>query len=124
MASEISLSFSMRAKKDSVYLDTGTISKSLTVDMAGSKENRVTQAVGTTYEAVAFNGDMASAGYCWMRNQDPTNYVEIGLEVSAAFYPFVKLLPGQIGLVPLSSATIFAKANTAPCNLALVLLER
>lgn len=74
------------------------------------------QTIGTSYEAIAI-GDVATAGVAVFKNLDATNYVEIGVEVSAAFYAFAKLKPGEAYPIRLASGTIFAKANTAPVSL-------
>lgn len=84
--------------------------------MAGTKMFQFEQTIGTTYEPIVFPADLGTIGELQILNLDPTNYVEIGLEVSAAFYPFSKM-PG--GTVPRSAdfpwgGTLFAKANTAP----------
>jgi len=77
-----------------------------------------TQSIGTTYEALAL-GDVASnGGPGYFENLDSTNYVEIGLEVSAAFVPFIKLVAGQRVAIPsLANRAIYAKANTAAIQL-------
>src|SRR6185436_9880011 len=40
---------------------------------------------------------LASPGYCWIANMDPTNYVEVGVYDPDAneFYPMLEILPGQ-----------------------------
>lgn len=76
------------------------------------------QTIGTTHEAVAF-GDIAP-GLVFAQNLDATNYVELGVVVSATFYPLVKLSAGAKfpTLFQLASGvTLYAKANTASCNI-------
>jgi hypothetical protein len=50
--------------------------------------------------------------------------VQLGLDVSGAFYPFAKLLPGQWAWVPLATLSIYAKADTASVDLEYTILER
>ena len=75
------------------------------------------QNIGTSYEAVNV-ADLTNKGFALFTNLDATNFVEVGVEVSAAFYPFLKLLPGESSVVRLSpSVSLFAKADTAAVNL-------
>ena len=82
-----------------------------------------TQTIGTTYEAIT-TGDLGSAGWAYFINLDSTNFVEIGLEVAAAFQGFLKLPPGyQCGPMYLTTLSIFGRADTAAVKLGKVLLE-
>lgn len=73
--------------------------------------------IGTSHEAVA-PVDISSLGWAVFKNLDQTNYVEIGVEVTGAFYPLLKLLPGEQVQVRLSPAVlVFAQANTAAVRL-------
>lgn len=84
---------------------------------------RNTQTIGTTYEAIAVS-DLAGLGYGRFINRDATNYVEVGVEVSAAFYPLIKLRPGMdSGWVPLAAVTLYARANTASVKMEYVLTD-
>jgi hypothetical protein len=75
------------------------------------------QNIGTTYEAVSL-GAIAANGVSHFTNLDATNYVEIGVEVSSAFYPLVRLNAGESYTFRLAQGvTIFARANTAAVNL-------
>lgn len=121
MANEITFISGLSAIKSNLNLATPT--ESLRATMTGDRADRRTQAVGTTYEAIAV-GDISSAGWARFKNLDGTNYVEIGLEVAAAFYGFVKLLPGETsGPMRLSTLSIFGRANTAGVNLEVMLIE-
>jgi len=111
MADEITIISGISVLKSN--LSTTIPTTSSTVDLSGTKFIRNCQTVGTTYEAVSV-GDLASAGWCYIKNTDTTKYVEFGVEVAAAFYPFVKILAGETaGPFKLSTLTIFGRANTA-----------
>lgn len=123
MAGTVTINTGLKA-----VLDTGEtlVSKSgrnSNYDLAGSRSYANVQIVGTAYEAIAFGADLATKGWATFRNLDPTNFVELGLEVSAAFYAFAKLLPGEECVFPIGG-TLFAKADTAPCDLEVVAVER
>jgi len=119
MANEISTSTSLSVTNGSSKLSRQT-SKQITQNAVGTYQN--TQTVGTTYEAVAIGADLGTAGFAVFTNLDLTNYVEVGLEVSAAFYPFVKLKAGESAQVRLATSTLFAKANTSAVKLEVIAL--
>lgn len=78
------------------------------------------QSIGTTYELLTM-GDVATAGYGFLKNIDATNYVEVGIVTGATFYPLLKLLPGEIAAVRFAIIAIYAKANTADCVLEFII---
>lgn len=90
--------------------------------MAGGAFANAVQSIGTTYEQIVVPAEIATAGCVYFRNLDDTNYVEIGREVSAAFYPFIKLKPGEVMVGRMATNSFFAKANTAAVNLEMCLL--
>jgi len=111
MADEITIISGISVLKSN--LSTTIPTTSSTVDLSGTKFIRNCQTIGTTYEAVSV-GDLASAGWCYIKNTDTTNYVEFGVEVAGAFYGFVKILAGEpAGPFKLSTLSIFGRANTA-----------
>ena len=115
MANEITVTTGIQVLKGNIVA--GVNQRTFQVDMLGTRFIRNAQAIGTTYEAVNI-GDVASAGWASFTNLDATNYVEIGVEVSSAFYPLVRLDAGRTaGPFRLSTTTIFARANTAAVNL-------
>ncbi len=61
--------------------------------------------------------DVSTLGVALFRNLDATNYVEVGIDVAAAFYPFVKLLPGEAWPMRMGTLAPYAKANTAAVRL-------
>lgn len=122
MANEITYSLSLAVAKANGPTYSRTISGSR-ADMAGSHLHATTQDIGTAYEAVVVPAEVATKGFAFFKNLDATNYLEIGVEVSSAFYAFAKLKAGQSALVPLSNISLFAKANTGACILELAIVE-
>jgi len=118
MANEIATSTSLTIVNGSSKLSRQT-SKQVTQSAIGTYQN--TQTVGTTYEAVAVGADLGTAGYAVFTNLDLTNYVEVGVEVAATFYPFVKLKAGESAQLRLATSTLFAKANTAAVKLEVII---
>jgi len=83
---------------------------------AGGPSNGV-QEIGTSHELVGIT-DITNKGFTYFGNLDTTNYVEIGVDVSATFYPIAKLSPGESAIMRLSpSVAVYAQANTAAVRL-------
>ncbi len=119
MANEINASISLGVNKNGVVLNGGG---SKTADMAGDQGITNVQIIGTGAEAIVL-GDVSTIGYVAFKNLDPTNYVELGLENTVITQNFAKLLAGDVTLIKASTATMYAKANTAPCNLLVTAVE-
>lgn len=55
----------------------------------------------------------------WFRNLDETNYIEIGVQVAATFYAFMRIEP--LGWSPVTlgvgASALYARANTAAVDL-------
>jgi hypothetical protein len=121
MANEITITSGIQIIKGNLNRTINT--ESVQADFAGVRVNVTTQAVGTTYEAYAA-GDLASAGWARFKNLDATNYVELGVEVSAAFHPLVRIDAGKIaGPFRLSTLSFFLRANTAAVNVECLVSE-
>ena len=100
MADEITISATMNATNSNY-----TYSKSLTatVDQTTASGGAPgVQNIGTTHEQLIGLADLAAEGYAIAKNLDTSNYVEIGVDVSATFYPLLKLKPGEFSLFRLS----------------------
>lgn len=72
------------------------------------------QNIGTSAESLVF-GDSATLGYVFIKNLDATNYVQLGLD-SGVTQIFAKLRPNEFCLVPTNQNSLWAKANTAACD--------
>ena len=94
--------------------------ESISVTVTGDAFTSGVQAVGTTEEELAQGADLGTPGYVFIKNLDTTNYVEIG---STTGVYDLKLKAGEIALYRHNSATIYAKANTAACNVKYFLSE-
>lgn len=117
MANEISAVASLTGTKGGVTIQ-GTVTKQETLTGSGLWSNN--QVIGTSAEALAFPSDLTAEGitYLWLKNDDPTNFVEIGLD-SGMTQKFAKLLAGQAMLLRVytGNPTYYAKADTAAVNL-------
>ena len=79
------------------------------------------QDIGFSAHEALVLGDVVTPGFAWFHNLDGTNFVEIGIDVGATFYPFIKLLAGQNTCCWMGTAAPYAKADTAAVELDYVL---
>jgi len=111
MSQEITSSLSLSIANGNLSFSRSISNK---IDMAGTHFGEVAQTIGTTEEALAINTDIATLGIALFRNLDATNYVTIGIVVSATYYPFARLKPGEAYPLRLEpGVAYYAKAHTA-----------
>lgn len=88
--------------------------KTTSVSIASGLVASNTLTIGTTYEALLLGDVATNGGPGYFENMDDTNYVDVGLEVSATFIPFIRLFPGQrVAICSLPNRNVFARFNTA-----------
>lgn len=122
MANEITAIAGLTAVKSDLRLSIPALSKQFT--MSGTYYSAGVQLVGTTHELLVVSADLVTAGWCWFKNVDPTNFVEVGIDAAGTFHPLLKLLAGEFALCPLTTKSIYARANTAAAKLEFNLIER
>ena len=69
---------------------------------------------------------MVAEGFVIMRNVDDTNFVDVGIDVAAAFEPMIRMEPGEPACFRLSKdagATLYAMADTAAVKIEYMILE-
>jgi len=115
MANELSLTLGWKYDKNSRIRIISPVTTKHDVTLSTVVEQ--VQAIGFAAHEALVLGEVAAPGFAWFHNTDATNYVEIGIDVSAAFHAFLKLLPGQKAACWLATAAPYAKANTASVNL-------
>lgn len=124
MADEISFAFSFKATKGAL---TETVARNgLKFPMAASspRTSGQVQNISTTQEIVTIPADLTVPGWCYLANFDTTNFIQIGVLVSATFYPLARLGPGECFMIKLDPAMVvtgasvlYAKADTAACDM-------
>lgn len=96
---------------------TSQFQKTVSVTQTSQGHAAGCQDIGTTEEALVVS-DITTSGIGYFMNIDATNFVQLGVVVSATFYPLVRLLAGEVATFRLDTgATIYAKADTADCKL-------
>jgi hypothetical protein len=124
MADEIVASVSLTATKGNIKFQRAVSNQKS--DMAGTNFSAGSWSAPTTAggTAIPFNSSVGSLGMAFFRNADATNYVEIGVVVSATFYPLLRLLPGEVALFRFSPAvTPYALAHTGAVDLEFGIVE-
>jgi len=119
MANEGYFSLNLNARKGGADITTSSSSK---FTIAGDDFIKATQLIGTTAEVVTFAEITGAPQMCNITNLDATNFVELGGDSGLTVFK-LKLMPGMSNLVSLSSATLYAKANTAPVRLQITAIE-
>jgi hypothetical protein len=120
MANEITFNAALAISIAGVSLS-GSGSKS--VSIAGNNYFAQVQNIGLATEALDL-GDLTTPGYLFLKNADPTNFVQIGLTTPVtAGNAMVKLLPGEFALIPTRQTVIYALADTGTVDLQVVLTE-
>ena len=128
MANEIDVTVALAMSKVGV---SASRSEGFKVTMGGDAITHSVQAIGTSAEVLALSAEFAASakdGWIFIKNLDSTNYVEFGsVEVTstdgddAAEYA-IKLLAGE-SCAFRAASTIYAKANTATCNVEFLAIE-
>lgn len=139
MVDEATIRTSLRIRKitgDLTLMDYQSGPTDFRADVSGTK--------GPTPGAVAVSvvgtdvdlSELTTPGLCRIMNQDPTNYVTVGIFDTSAteFYPLMELLPGESYVIRLSrhveteveapgtsgtyagATTLRIRANAAPCS--------
>ena len=93
------------------------------ITTTGNHEDSGRIEIATSETTHTISTDIGNAGYSIWVNRDATNYVELGF--ATGNYP-VKLLAGQVALIPLAdaTATIYLRANTAACDVQFKIYEQ
>lgn len=117
MANELTINVNLSLSKGN--LRESVAPGALTYTVSGTKIVRAVQSIGTTDEALGL-GEISSLGYLYIRNNDTTNYVEVGVDGTNYV---VKLKAGEVALFRVDGAAVHAKANTAACSCEYLLIE-
>lgn len=117
----IAITIDIKVRNENLKLDLPWGKESF--DQANPGQGGTTQPIGTGAETVVVT-DLTTEGWCFMRNLDDTNFIEIGPD-SGGQVDFMKLLAGEFAVFPLAPGTVIkATADTAECLLQTIVLER
>ncbi len=121
MADEIKIQQSVRLAKGAMKHEFTPPQLSLTQTGALVYDNTVS--VGTTEETAGPSfGDIGTEGLCIIYNLDTTNYVQVGFATGVYGMRLRGAsAPALFFLEP--NATLYVKANTAACNVRIIVYE-
>lgn len=111
MANELLIDCFLRFKKGNMTPEM-VESRPLYQTVTGDVHSCGRQSIGLTAEVIAKPADMGTIGIVYIRNEDTTNFVEVGDD---ADNPSIKLEPGQFFLAPWGATNVSCKADTAAC---------
>jgi hypothetical protein len=119
MANEGYFTITLKATKSGA-----TVSQSVSkrFSMTGAAMLQGTQSIGTTAELVDFADISGAPQAVLIQNLDATNYIEVGGDSGLTVFK-LKIPAGFAQIVTLSSATLYAKANTASVNVMVTAIE-
>ena len=122
MADEIKITQSVRLVKSALKHEFTPPQLSLT--MTGSLVYDVTTSVGTSEETAGPTfGDIGTEGLCIIYNLDSANYVQVGFATGVyGMRLYGGWAPATFTLEPI--ATLYLKANTASCNVRVIVYEK
>ncbi|KKL17323.1 hypothetical protein LCGC14_2486730 [marine sediment metagenome] len=118
MANEATVTTSLQFAKGSVNLTLSDAAS--TFDVTGTRYIRGVQEVGTSEEALDM-GDLTDPGWCYMRNLDTSNFVEV--YAATAETAFMKLKAGEHCCFRLVATAPFVKADTGSIDLEYMIVQ-
>jgi hypothetical protein len=94
--------------------------QSLNVELASDTVKHFVQEISSSSNSAIemTEAEIGTPGYIMLKNLDDTNYIQVGLSNQWV----VKLFPGQFALFPVA-ADLYAKADTAACDLEFIVFE-
>jgi hypothetical protein len=95
------------------------ITRQQSITLTGDTVVRIRQTIGFAAHEALVTTDLSSYGWGRFWNKDDANFVQVGTDVSAAFEPFLELLPGEwSGWMRFPSGIVlYAKADTGAVDL-------
>lgn len=109
----------LRFAKSGIRLEAA---KSFSKTVTGGDAAHKTQNIGTTAETVDFGDITGAPKTALLANLDDTNFVEIGGDSGLTVFK-LRIDPGEFIVMNLTSATLYAKADTADCLLEILAIE-
>jgi len=119
MANEGYFSINLKATKAGANVGQSTSKR---FSMTGAEMLQATQNIGTSAETISFGGITGAPQMVLVQNLDATNYLELGGDSGLTVFK-LKVAAGQSAIFTPTSATLYAKANTAAVNVMVVAIE-
>jgi len=112
-ANEITAAITLKATKG--YLDIQrSANAQWNLTNTAPNVSGLTQRIGTNTAELISVGDVATPGWAWFRNLSTNNNIAVGvMDVNTNFLEFARFAPGEYGLIPLGTNSIYGMANGA-----------
>jgi hypothetical protein len=119
VSNEISYTFQILLNNGTLKDQYASGSISATQSVAALVRNVQSIAVTPAYTALDLGsvGTLGTPGFAVFQNLDLVNFVEIGIDVGSVFCPFMKLKPGEQGMLRLGTTAPWARADTLAVKL-------
>jgi hypothetical protein len=111
------ISYQFQIVLNNVKLKDQYSSNSVSATQSTAALMRNVQSISNSAHSALDLGSVVTPGFAVFQNLDSTNYIEVGIDVTGAFYPFLKLKAGEQGIVRLGISAPYAKANVAAVSL-------
>lgn len=113
---EIVANLVLRVTKGNVIYVNEALNQTLNLRASQPNVSQYTASIPTNSAGTALVlGSVATNGYAWLQNCDTNNFIEVGVQVSGAFYPLICLKAGEANVIRLATnVTPYARANVAP----------
>ena len=123
--STVTMSATLQYSDSSGFEETGqTPAAGITITPSGARCRHFTQTINTSDTALSI-GDISSPGAVYIRNLDPTNYVD--LRVAAAGSKFARLQPNGlpfVGYLGPDAAVPVGIANSGACVIEILIVTQ
>ena len=119
MANEITITTALEFSKGGI--GSSLADAGLTFDVTGTDYVQGSQSISSADQVALGQGAIGTPGYCYMKNTDSTNFVEVfGVEDEGAT---LKLKAGEVALFRFSATAPFLQADTAAVIVDYLLIE-
>lgn len=120
MSSEITLTTKLALAVGSVSLSHGA---TVRADQTTAGNVFLRQAVPTSDTVIVLTG-VTTPRMISIKNTDATNYIDIGPTVAGAIAPMIRLLPGEVCVMPLKPSVVLrGQAHTATVTIEYLIVE-
>lgn len=102
MTNEVRINTSMNIRASTGPLQYQNEPSSFQANMSGAQGPSPGSVIATPNGTVVTFPGLTSPRLCRIMNQDPTNWIAVGMYDGVHFYPMIELLPGETYIVRLS----------------------
>jgi len=117
MAKKITVGLTISGEIDGAKVNRN---ESFTATITGNYISHDILLAATAGEVLVESADLGTAGLCFVKNLDKTNYITLGS--TQATNHAIKLLPGESTLFR-ATGPVYAQANTSTCKVEYIIID-